>query len=72
MVGKKVVSRLTAHILNPGLRTSKMLDMEEEPQIREVPRSPLYPQCLELCYIVRYTWYVASTRTEYFYEMLYK
>lgn len=40
MVGKKVVSRLTAHILNPGLRTSKMLDLEEELQIREVPSSP--------------------------------
>lgn len=63
MVVKKVISRLTAHILNPGLRTSKVLDMEEEPQIREVPSSPLYPQCLELWYIVRYTWYVVSTST---------
>lgn len=23
----------------------------------------MYPQCLELCYTVRYTWYVVSTST---------
>lgn len=61
MVGKKVVSRLTAHILNPGLRTSKMLDLEEELQIGA--QFSMYPQCLELCYTVRYTWYVVSTST---------
>ena len=50
--GGEVVSRLTAHISDLALRASGILEVEEKPQIREAPCSPLYPPCLEAGNIV--------------------
>lgn len=70
MVGEKVISKLTVHILNPGLgRTLGILDVKEGPKIRAMPYSPLYPQFPE---VYRFTWYTVCSSTLYFCEMTYK